>query len=50
MKKILFSEKPKFEFKKREPKGRLEFISFAADQFKRITKKNLKIPITLYHL
>jgi len=49
MKKIVFSQKPKSNtYKVSTTKG--ELISFVADQFRRLTKKNLKIPIQLYHL
>jgi hypothetical protein len=27
-----------------------ELIEFVADQFKKLAKKNLRIPVTLYHL
>lgn len=50
MKKIIFSQKAKSQFEDNQPKGRVEFISFVADQFKKIAKKNLRIPVTLYHL
>lgn len=50
MNKFLFSKKSVFQFKKEKPKTRIEFISFVADQFKKLARKNLKIPVTLYHL
>ncbi len=50
MKKILLSEKTNYEFKREKPKTRIEFIGFVADQFKKLAKKNLRVPITLYHL
>lgn len=49
MKKIVFSQKPKSNtYKVTTTKG--ELISFVADQFKKLAKRNLKIPIQLYHL
>ena len=27
-----------------------DLIEFVADQFKKLSKKNLRIPVTLYHL
>jgi hypothetical protein len=27
-----------------------DLIAFVADQFKKLAKKNLRIPVTLYHL
>ncbi|MEK7597892.1 MAG: hypothetical protein AAB441_04575 [Patescibacteria group bacterium] len=27
-----------------------ELIGFVADQFRKLAKKNLRIPVTLYHL
>ncbi|MFZ6035259.1 MAG: hypothetical protein ACOYUB_03905 [Patescibacteria group bacterium] len=50
MKKIIFSHKPKSNPYRVEVKTRGELVSFVADQFKKLTKKNLRIPITLYHL
>ncbi|KKQ23217.1 MAG: hypothetical protein US40_C0016G0005 [Candidatus Roizmanbacteria bacterium GW2011_GWC2_37_13] len=50
MKKIIFSQKPKADFLKNKPAYGDDFISFVADQFKRLTKKNLRVPIQLYHL
>ncbi len=50
MDKIIFSQKPKTNPYKVEVKTKGELISFVADQFKKLTKKNLRIPITLYHL
>lgn len=50
MKKVLLSEKSFYQFKKESPNKSKELISFVADQFKKLAKKNLRIPITLYHL
>lgn len=50
MNKIVFSQKPKTNPYKVEAQTKGELISFVADQFKKLTKKNLRIPITLYHL
>ena len=36
-------------FKKKYQKKN-ELIGFVADQFKKLAKKNLRIPVTLYHL
>lgn len=46
MKKIILLEKSKNNYLK----TRLEFISYVADQFKKLTKKNLRIPIQMYQL
>lgn len=50
MKNILFLKKTNYEFKKEKPKTRIEFISFVADQFKKLAKKNLRVPVQLYNL
>jgi len=50
MKKIVFSQRAKSEFKKNKPQSKNEFIGFVADQFKKLAKKNLRVPIQLYHL
>ncbi|GIW64268.1 MAG: hypothetical protein KatS3mg092_0201 [Patescibacteria group bacterium] len=50
MRNNVFLEKSKIKFHKNQPTARVEFISFVADQFKKIVKKNLQIPVTLYHL
>ena len=50
MKKIVFSQKAKSEFEKNKSFTRIEFIDFVAGQFKKLAKKNLRVPITLYHL
>ncbi|MCX7955946.1 MAG: hypothetical protein N2593_02455 [Patescibacteria group bacterium] len=47
---FLFFKNLNLDFKKKEKNKKLEFISFVEDQFKKITKKKLKIPITLYNL
>jgi len=50
MKKIVFSQKGKESDKTvKNVKGK-ELISFVGDQFKKLAKKNLRIPIQLYHL
>lgn len=47
---IFFSQKSKsLRFKTKHQKKN-ELIAFVADQFKKLAKKNLKVPITLYHL
>jgi len=33
-----------------EEKKEEKFLNFAAQQFKKLIKRNLRIPITLYHL
>jgi len=43
MVKLNLDTKPKNETKK-------DLISFAKDQFKQLVKKNLSIPVKLYHL
>ena len=48
MKKLIYSQKSRNEMSKTSNKK--ELISFVADQFKKLAKKNLKIPIQLYHL
>lgn len=50
MNNFFFSQKSKsLSFKTKHQKKK-ELIGFVADQFEKLTKKNLKIPITLYHL
>jgi len=44
MKKIILSGK------RTKIKTKSEFAGFVADQFRKLTKKNLKIPVQLYHL
>lgn len=50
MKRIIFSQQAKNIFKIDKPKTKNEFIGFVGDQLKKIAKRNLKIPIQLYHL
>lgn len=50
MKKILVSQKPKANYLRSKSFNRNEFIGFVADQFKKLSKKNLRVPIQLYHL
>ncbi len=50
MKNIFFFQEPKsYSFKTKYQKKN-ELIGFVADQFKKLAKKNLRIPVTLYHL
>lgn len=50
MKKIIFSQEAKNIFEKNKPKTKNEFIGFVGNQLKKITERNLKIPIQLYQL
>ena len=50
MKKIIVSQKPKTNPYRERARSQNELIDFVADQFKKLTKKNLRIPIQLYHL
>jgi len=50
MKKILLSQKPKDNFLKNKPINRSEFINYVSDQFKKLARKNLRVPIQLYQL
>ncbi len=50
MKKIIVSQKPKANPYKVPAKSQNELIGFVAKEFKKLTKKNLRIPIQLYHL
>ena len=50
MKNIFFSQKPKSASFKNNYQKKNELIAFVADQFKKLAKKNLRIPVTLYHL
>ncbi|MDH7476127.1 MAG: hypothetical protein QHH09_01490 [Microgenomates group bacterium] len=36
--------------KNRDLRNQVEFIGFVGDQFKNLLKKNLNLPIKLYHL
>jgi len=47
--KTLF-KKSKSENKKEAIFDKKEFAKFVSNQFKEISNKNLKIPVTLYHL
>ena len=47
--KILF-EKSKFQNKIQGRFDKKEFVKFVSNQFKEISNKNLKIPVTLFHL
>jgi hypothetical protein len=40
----------KIKIKKQGENKEEKFLNFAAQQFKKLLKKNLKIPITLYQL
>lgn len=48
MNKIAFSQKSREITKNKNSKG--ELVNFVADQFKKLAKKNLRVPIQLYHL
>lgn len=50
MNSIFFSQKSKSLSFKTKYQKKNELIGFVADQFKKLAKKNIKIPITLYHL
>lgn len=50
MNKINLIQGSKSEDKNKKLFTRNEFIGFVADQFKKIAKKNLRVPIQLYHL
>ncbi len=47
---FVFSEKSKQKYDNKQSRIKGELIDFVADQFKKIAKRNLKIPVTLYHL
>ena len=49
MLKVTLDEKNK-DYAKKKAFNRVEFVGFVADQFRKLTKKNLRVPITLYHL
>ncbi len=49
MKKIVSSDKPKINFRSSRF-GKSELVGFVEDQFRKLAKKNLRVPITLYHL
>lgn len=46
----MFLQKPKLIKRTREITSKKELISFVSNQFKQLAKKNLKVPIQLYHL
>lgn len=50
MKKIILSEKSKNNYLKTNLKTRVEFISYVSDQFRKLVKRNLRIPIQMYQL
>ena len=50
MKNVFFSQKPKSINFKTKYQKKNELIGFVADQFRKLAKNNLRIPVTLYHL
>lgn len=50
MKKINLTQGSKSEERQKKSMNRNEFIGFVAEQFKKLAKKNLRVPIQLYHL
>ena len=49
MNRVVFSEQPKYQGGQKGRKTN-EFITFVAKQFKQLTRKNLRVPIQLFHL
>ena len=47
MNRFIYTHQPK---SKDYNQNKKELVSFVADQFKKLAKKNLRIPIQLYHL
>jgi len=35
---------------KKEKQGKKDLVNFVSDQFKQLVKRNLRVPIQLYHL
>ncbi len=50
MKLNIFSLRAKSKELRLQKEENNEFMSFASQQFKQLSKKNLRIPIKLYHL
>jgi hypothetical protein len=50
MKNIFLSQEPKLSSFRTKYQKKNELIGFVADQFKKLAKKNLRIPVQLYHL
>ena len=50
MNKIAFGKNAVKNPLKKETKTTVEFAGFVADQFRKLTKKNLRIPVQLYQL
>ncbi len=50
MKNFFFSQKAKSYGFKTKYQKKNELIGFVADQFKKLARKNLSIPVQLYHL
>ncbi len=50
MKQFLLSNKDKKVFYSPKNTSRKDFIRFVANELTKIAKKNLKIPVSLYHL
>ncbi|MCS7093099.1 MAG: hypothetical protein NZL96_01540 [Patescibacteria group bacterium] len=47
---LIFLKKKFLEARKTQLNRREEFISFTANQFEKIRKKKLRIPLTLYRI
>ncbi len=47
---VLLSEQPKNNVYNPRIYSRKDFIEFVSKELKKIAKKNLKIPVSLYHL
>lgn len=50
MKNIFLSQRANSNNFKTKYQKRNELIGFVADQFRKLAKKNLRIPVQLYHL
>lgn len=50
MNRFIVSQKPKINEVSKRVSNTKDFISFVANEFKKLSKKNLRVPIQLYQL
>jgi hypothetical protein len=50
MNRFIVSQKPKINENSKKISNTKDFISFVANEFKKLSKRNLRVPIQLYQL
>jgi len=50
MNRFIVSQKAKINEDSKKVSNKKDFINFVANEFKKLTKKNLRVPIQLYNL